>query len=126
MFNAIRTAVLSACVGLGALAAVPAAHAEGIYLNFGHGDSRFGVHTSDRTHSRDWHRDSWRHDDWRRDNWRRSCSSGQALDKARRMGLRRARVVDTGRHTIKVSGRKYNDRVTVIFARDRGCPILYR
>jgi hypothetical protein len=125
MFNAIRTAALSAFIGLGALAAVPAAaHADGVYLNFGHGDPRFGVYSGghDR-HVRDWRRDrDWRHD---RDR-RHSCSARRALNKAERMGVRRARIVDIGRHTIKVRGRKYNDRVTVVFARERGCPILYR
>jgi hypothetical protein len=115
MFNAIRTAALSAFLGLGALAAVPAAaHADGIYLNFGHGDPRFGIHAGD--HGRD----------WRRDDWRRSCSPERAVDKAQRMGLRRARVVDMSRHAIRVSGRKYNHRVVVTFGRERGCPILYR
>ena len=120
MFNAVRTAALSAFIGLGALAAVPAAaHADGVYLNFGHGDPRFGIHASDR-----WR--DWRHDDWRRDDWRRSCSPERALDKAERMGLRRARIVDVGRHSIRVAGRKYNERVVVTFGRERGCPILYR
>ena len=123
MFNAIRTAALSAFIGLGALAAVPAAaHADGIYLNFGQGDPRFGIYAGDRGHGRD-----WRRDDWRRDrDWRRSCSPDRALDKARRMGLYRARVVDVDRRTIRVAGRKYNDRVVVTFGRERGCPILYR
>jgi hypothetical protein len=118
MFNAIRTAALSAFVAFGALASVPAvAHADGIYLNFGNHDPRFGIYAGD--HGRDRH--------WRRDHDRRhSCSARRALNKAERMGVRRARIADIGRHTIKVRGRKYNDRVTVVFARERGCPILYR
>jgi hypothetical protein len=124
MFNALRTAALSAFVGLGALASVPAvAHADGVYLNFGgHGDGRFGIYAGDREHRRD-----WRRDDWRRDHgWRRSCSPERALDKAERMGLRHARIIAVNRHVIKVAGRKYNDRVRVTFGRERGCPILYR
>ena len=36
MFNTIKTAALSALIGLGALAAMPAtAQADGLYLNFG-------------------------------------------------------------------------------------------
>ena len=54
------------------------------------------------------------------------CTPGRALDKAERMGLRRARVVDVGRHTIRVAGRKYNQRVVVVFGRDRNCPVFYR
>ncbi len=122
MFNTIKAVSLSALVSLGALAAVPAtAQADGVYLNFGsRPDARFGIHAGDR--SRDYV-------DWRRDrdrDWRHSCSPDRALDKADRMGLRRARIVDVNRRTIKVSGFKYNSRVMVVFGRDRGCPIVYR
>ncbi|MGB3833218.1 MAG: hypothetical protein WA975_15305 [Mesorhizobium sp.] len=122
MFDMIRTAALSAVVGLGALAAVPAtAQADGIYLNFGdRPDARLGIYAGSRDHGmRDWRRDRER-------DWRRSCSPDRALDKAERMGLRRARVVDVGRNTIKVAGLKYNSRVVVVFGRDRSCPIVYR
>lgn len=121
MFKTLKTATLSALIGLGALAAVPAvAQADGLYLNFGHSGPRFGVYDGDREQVRDWRRDR----DWGRE--RRGCSADRALDKAERMGLRRARIVDMGRHTIKVAGRKYNDRVVVVFARERGCPVIYR
>ncbi|MBN9243223.1 MAG: hypothetical protein J0I98_10550 [Mesorhizobium sp.] len=123
MFNTLKTAALSALIGLGALAAVPAvAQADGVYLNFGHSGPRFGVYDGGREQVRDWRRDR----DWRDRDWRRSCTPERALDKAERMGLRRARVVDMGRSTIKVAGRKYSDRVVVVFGRDRGCPIIYR
>lgn len=123
MFNTLKTAALSALIGLGALAAVPAvAQADGIYLNFGHSGPRLGVYDGGREQVRDWRRDR----DWRDRDRRRSCTPERALDKAERMGLRRARVVDMGRSTIKVAGRKYNDRVVVVFGRDRGCPIIYR
>lgn len=113
-----KTAALAALLGVGALAWAPAvAHADGVYLNFGrHHDPRFGIYTGDRDDRRN----------WRRDRHHRSCTARQALGKARHMGLRRARVVDEGRRTIKVSGRKYNDRVVVVFRRARGCPIVYR
>ena len=118
MFNTLKTAALSALIGLGALAAVPAvAQADGLYLNFGHSGPRFGVYDGDREAVRDWRRDR---------DWRRGCSPERALDKAERMGLRRVRIVDMGRNTIKVAGRKYNDRVVVVFARERGCPVIYR
>ncbi len=123
MLDAIRTAALSAFVGLGVLAALPAAaHADGIYLNFGHGEPRFGIYAGDRHHTRD-----WRRDDRRRDrHWRGTCTARKALNKAERMGLHRARVVDASRHRVKVRGRKFGDRVTVVFANRRGCPIVYR
>lgn len=118
MFNALKTAALSALIGLGALAAVPAvAQADGLYLNFGHSGPRFGVYDGGREHVRDWRRER---------NHRRTCSPERALNKAERMGLRRARVVDVNRHTIKVAGRKFNNRVVVVFGQQRNCPIIYR
>ncbi|RVB08442.1 hypothetical protein EN918_37090, partial [Mesorhizobium sp. M7A.F.Ca.CA.004.05.1.1] len=98
MFNTIKTAALSALVGLGTLAAVPA-HADSLYLGFGNNnDPRFGVYTGD---------DGYRHRrDERRGNWRRGCSPDRALDKAERMGLHRVRIVDVSRRTVKVAGRQ--------------------
>lgn len=140
MFDKIKTATLSALIGLGTLAAIPAtAHADSVYLGFGNnGDSRFGVYAGDDD-NRDW-RDGRREREWRRDrdwrpgrdwrherDWRRSsCSPDRALDKADRMGLDRARIVDIDRNTVRVSGRKFGNRITVVFANERGCPILYR
>ncbi|TPL60271.1 hypothetical protein FJ942_06815 [Mesorhizobium sp. B2-4-2] len=118
MFNTVKTAALSALVGLGTLAAVPA-HADSLYLGFGNNnDPRFGVYAGD---------DGYRHRrDERRDDWRRGCSPDWALNKAERMGLRRARVVDVSRRTVKVMGRQYGDRVVIVFANERGCPIINR
>ncbi len=68
--------------------------------------------------------------DYRRDYERRSdrreCTPDRALDKADRMGIRRARIDDVGRRTISVRGRNRDgDRVVVTFARqDRRCPVL--
>jgi len=117
MFNQIKAAALSALVGLGALGAIPA-HADSLYLGFGNNqDPRFGVYTGDN--------DGYRRD-WRRDRDWRGCSPDRALDKAERMGLRRARVVDVNRSVVKVVGRQYGDRVVVVFANERGCPIIAR
>lgn len=127
MFNTIKTAALSALVGLGTLGAMPAAHADGLYLGFGNNqDPRFGVYTGDddgfyrrRHHSDD--------GEWREDRgWRRGCSPERALDKAERMGLWRARIVDVNRRVVKVVGRQDGDRVVVVFANERGCPVIYR
>ncbi|RJT39192.1 hypothetical protein D3227_13355 [Mesorhizobium waimense] len=117
MFN-IKTAALSALVGLGTLATIPVttAHADSIYLGFGNNNEpRIGVYSGDD--------DGYRRErDWRR----RGCSPDRALDKAERMGLRRARIVDVSRRTVKVAGRQYGDRVVVVFANERGCPVIYR
>lgn len=125
MLNTVKTMALSALIGFGALAAVPvAAQADGIYLNFGRqNDHRVGVYDGDRGGVRYVHRDRDRR--WDRDG-RGFCSPGRALDKADRMGLRRARIVDAGRHTVRVAGFKFGTRVTVVFRNDWGCPIVYR
>lgn len=125
MFNTMKTAALSALVGLGTLAAVPV-HADSLYLGFGNNDdTRVGVYSGDDGYRRDHRRDE-RRDDERRNEWRRGCSPDRALDKAERMGLRRARIVDVNRNTVKVMGRQDGDRVVIVFANERGCPIIYR
>ncbi|MBZ9986759.1 hypothetical protein LB572_06575 [Mesorhizobium sp. BH1-1-5] len=117
MFNTIKTAALSALVGFGTFAATPA-HADSLYLGFGdRHDPRFGIYTGDD--------DGYRRDRDRDRDWR-GCSPDRALDKAERMGLHRARIVDMSRRTVKVAGRQYGDRVVVVFANERGCPIIYR
>ncbi|CCV08652.1 conserved exported hypothetical protein [Mesorhizobium metallidurans STM 2683] len=118
MFNTIKTATLSALIGLGTLAAVPA-HADSIYLGFGNdNDPRVGVYNGDD--------DGYRREHRRDRDWRRACSPERAVNKAERMGLRRARLVDINRRTVKVAGRQYGDRVVIVFANERGCPILNR
>ena len=54
----------------------------------------------------------------------RGCTEDAALDKAERMGLRRARVTDSDRNSIDVAGRdRRGNRVELTFGRDRGCPM---
>jgi len=72
--------------------------------------------------------------DYRRDRggerWSRNreCTPDRALDKADRMGVRRARIDDVGRRTISVRGRdRFGDRIVVTFdRRDGRCPVLAR
>ncbi len=118
MIRMIKTAVLSALIGLGGLAALPAAaQADGLYLNFGGHGSGYGMHAN--------HRDHGRHHGWRRDHGRhQACNARSALDKAERMGVRRARVVDANRRVVRVAGHKFNHRVVLTFANQRGCPVL--
>ena len=122
MSNFLKTAALSALIGLGALGVAPASAQSGVYLGLGgghHGPS-VGVWFGDNGHS------YRRHDRWDR-RWeqpRRGCSAGHALNKAERMGLRRARVVDVDRRSIEVRGRKFGERRTIEFARVPGCPII--
>lgn len=118
MYKMIKTAALSAMLGLGALAAVPAtAQADSFHFSFGgHGGPRGSVHIGDG------HRD---YRDYRRhDRHVRGCSNERALNKAARMGIRYARVVDSDRRTVDVRGRRHGDRVTVTFARSPSCPVV--
>lgn len=137
MFDALKTIALSAMIGLGGIAAVPAvAQADGLYLNLGaHNDARFGVYVGDRDSRyyrgdryRDYRQGDYRQGDYRPgDRWdrqRERCSPERALDKAERMGLRRVAVRDISRHTITVSGRDRGDRVVVTFGRGANCPIM--
>ena len=122
MFKTFKTAALSAMIGLGSFAAMPAtAQADDVFLNFGgrHDGPRLGVYLGDGDRA-DYRRD-YRYD---RRNQRR-CTPDRALDKAERLGLRRARVVDVDRRTIDVSGRRHGDRVRVTFARAPNCPIVH-
>lgn len=133
MFDKIKTAALSALIGFSTLAAIPAtAQADGLYLNLGQGEPRVGIYVQDgyrdngRWDNRNdgrWDRNDGR---WGRDDrrWDRRCTPDRALDKADRMGLRRARVVDVNRRTITVSGRKYGERVAISFARAPNCPVV--
>ena len=72
----------------------------------------------DRYERRDDNRDARRYD--------RGCTPDRALDKADRMGIRRARIADVGRRTIDVVGRSRNgNRVVVTFdRRDRRCGVI--
>lgn len=119
MFASLKTTTLSAMIALGALSAIPAsAQAEGLYLNFGGrgDDARFGVTIGEDGHS-------WRRHD-RRDRRAASCTPDRALDKAERMGIRRARIADVDRNSITVSGRSRGDRIFVTFAKAPRCPII--
>lgn len=73
-----------------------------------------------------WRDDGPRHG-WRDDGPRRGgCAPWMAEDKASRMGLRRARVVDVSRRSIVVVGRDRGGRDRIVFANERGCPVIRR
>jgi hypothetical protein len=135
MLRMFRTAALSAFVGLTALTGMAAtAQADSLYLNFGSRvDPRVGVYVGedgpryvDRWDRHRWDDDRWEGSGrWERGRWhRRACTPDRALDKAERLGLRRARIVDVGRRTIDVAGRRHGDRVIVTFARAPRCPVI--
>lgn len=67
-----------------------------------------------------------RHDSRDARRFDRGCTPDRALDKADRMGIRRARIADVGRRTIDVVGRsRSGNRVIVTFdRRDRRCGVV--
>jgi len=114
MFQKIKIAALSALLGLGALASMPAAaHAEGVYFSFGGGDARAGIYVRDHDR-RDRHRP----------RWAATCTPRDAVQKAHRMGLRNVHVQRANRNTIRVTGRTRHDRASIVFARAPHCPVI--
>ncbi|WP_159592801.1 hypothetical protein [Chelativorans xinjiangense] len=114
MFRKIRIAALSALLGLGTLAAMPAtAQADGLYFSFGHSSPRLGIH---RGHDR-----YYRHHRPRRVF---TCTPRSAVRKAYRMGLSHVRVAEVGHRAIRVSGHRYHRRASIVFARAPHCPVI--
>lgn len=131
MFTLIRTVALSALVGFGALASMPApamAQSGGIYLGFGSGNQgpSIGFHFNDRGRhdyrdNRRWGRDHNRGRDYRGG----FCSPREAVYKASRMGLRNARVVGSNHRVVRVEGHRHGPRYyQMTFANARNCPVL--
>ena len=117
MFDMLKTAALSAMIGLGAITALPAAAQAGsLDFSFGerHDGGRVGIYIGSDDYD-------YRH----RRPFMRTCSPGEALEKAWRIGLRHPRVVDVDRHTIDVVGRRHGERVRMTFARQGNCSILH-
>jgi hypothetical protein len=117
MLKTLKIVALSALMGLSGVTLAPiaaqAGDGGGIYLRFGDRDGgRFGLQFGEggRPH-RQWDR--------------RTCSPGEALRKASRMGLRNVRIVDTDRRTITVRGRIHGEREFITFSRfGRRCPVI--
>lgn len=128
MLHKIRTAAISAMIGLGALAAIPAtAQADSFYFGISPNGPRAGV-IIDQGHTRDRHDDRWDRGRWDRRHWDRrsdrSCTPNEALRKADRMGLDRAYVRYTTWRSIVVAGRSHWRHVTVEFAKAPNCPVI--
>ncbi|MFD1747053.1 hypothetical protein ACFSE1_16385 [Rhizobium helianthi] len=54
------------------------------------------------------------------------CAPWLAEEKASRMGLRRARVIDVNRRVVVVGGFDRGGRDRIVFANVRGCPVVRR
>lgn len=123
MFSKFKTAALSAMIGFATLAAVPVgAQAEGLYLNYGGGQSGVGIGVQVGGYDRADYRGRPTYHDERRGGW--GCTPYRAVDKAERYGLRRARVVDVSRRSITVAGNKWGRHVRMSFGRAPNCPIV--
>jgi hypothetical protein len=121
MFQKIRNVALSAVLGLGALAAAPAAaQADSFYFGITPHGPRAGVIIDE---GRSYHRGD-RHWDRGGRHWDRGCSVGEALRKADRMGINRAYLRGENRNVIRVGGRSRGHRVTVVFAKAPRCPVI--
>ncbi|MCO5730355.1 hypothetical protein [Rhizobium sp. SSA_523] len=79
-----------------------------------------------REDHRGWDRHPGRHGDRDRHGRRDVCSPGFAEAKASRMGLRRARVIEVNRRVVVVAGFDRHGRDRIVFANDRGCPVIRR
>lgn len=114
--------ILIGCAILAGLGTAVPASAQDVQLEIG----RDGLRLREACNPR--YEDCYYRDDYRyRDNYRAAqrCTEGRALSKAERMGIRRARIEDSGRGTIEVGGRnRHGDRIYVTFGRQPNCPVL--
>ncbi|GAK69169.1 hypothetical protein [Agrobacterium rubi] len=83
-------------------------------------DVRYGLYVQDGP------RHGGHHGWGRPDRGRDRCAPWLAEEKASRMGLRRARVVDVSPRRVVVAGFDRQGRDRVVFANVRGCPVIRR
>lgn len=134
MRNFILNSAMAAVLGFGGMSFGPlAAQAQDIQLELGRDGPQLRVLDNcdpdvedcrDRRHeSRSERRERERREQEQREV--RRCTPDRALDKADRMGVRRARIDSVGRRTIEVRGRSRNgERVHITFGRSRNCPVI--
>ena len=122
MFKFIRTASLAALVGIGALAAMPAAGRVRVL------GSSFGIASPDGAFSVQFGNAGPRyHRSYPRHHQVSHCTDWRAVNKARDMGLRNARVARSGHRTVEVRGWTHRRGHTAItFARAPHGPIVAR
>jgi hypothetical protein len=118
-------AALAAVIGFGTISAAPAtASASGLNVDFYFG---FGAPMPRMYHRHEFREPHWRdhrRGDRRWDERRRGCSERRAIRKARRAGLRKARVIRHDHRKLVVKGRVRGHREHIVFANMRGCPII--
>jgi hypothetical protein len=111
MFRIFTKAALAALIGLGAMSAIPAtASANDFGVRIEVAGPRH--HYDDRRHSNDrYYRGPM-------------CSNRLALQKAARTGLRGARIVARSPRAVVIEGRRHHRHDRMVFANNRGCPIV--
>lgn len=108
MLTKMKTVALSAMIALGAFAAAPAAAQAG--------DLRVGIHIGGG------YGPGWGYGP-RWDAPRAHCRPARALNKASRMGLRRAYVHRAGYNGVVVKGKRAGRTHTVVFGKAPNCPV---
>jgi hypothetical protein len=123
MRRILALAALALGLGLTTLPMAPMANAQDLELKIGPDGPKLRLRDNC-----DPRREDCRDERDRRGWERRECTPERALNKADRLGLRRARIDDVGRRSIKVRGRNRDgDRMTIVFdRRDRRCPVIDR
>lgn len=123
MFNKIKTvffAIIISTATLGASAQSASAGSTSFEFRFGGHQSQGPSVRIDRHH-----RDRRHYKERRARN--HYCSPHRAIKKARRkFGVRHAYVTRANHRKIVVKGYKRGHRVKVVFANDRGCPVIHR
>ena len=124
MRNILLNTMMAAALGLGTVAFAPVANAQELEFGIGRDGPQIRVRENCNPEYDDC-RDVRRDGRDRRREAQRRCTEDRALDKADRMGIRRARIESAGRRTIEVRGRdRSGDRVFITFGRAPNCPIL--
>jgi hypothetical protein len=114
MLKFIKASAVCAVLGMAALAGAPA-QADALYVGTG---GHNGLHVL----IRDNHGPRWNNSRHYRPV--RFCSTDRALDKASRMGVRRARVAYQNRSVIGIKGHDRRGRITLTFGRSASCPLI--
>ena len=116
----IRNALAALVVATaGVAASAPAANAGsvGFEFSFGGPGGSISVHQSNR-------RGGWNRFEGHRGQARNVCKPRRAVNKARRMGLRRADVIRANNRRVVVQGVRHHRMVRVVFANQRSCPVI--
>lgn len=119
MLNMIKTAALAALIGIGAIGATStSAKADSLHIGVGGHGAHIGIGIGGGPH---WGGGSR----WGGGHRYRHCTPHRAVDKAGRMGLRRAHVTHVGHRTIHVRGFRHGYPARITFGRAPHCPVVH-